>query len=72
MLKAIWCTKDNPLFTALPTEVREHMLTLKTDDDRMRYLEQELLKIVEQPISEFMLHAKKIAGKHVFWIEKLH
>jgi hypothetical protein len=71
MLQAIWCTKDNPLLNSLPTEVREHMMTLTTDDERMHYLEQELLKIVNKPLGEFVLHAKKVRGKHVFWIEKV-
>jgi hypothetical protein len=70
MLQAIWCTKDNPLLNSLPVEVREHMLTLKTDDERMYYLEQELLKIVEKPIGKFVMHAKRVRGKQVFWIEK--
>ena len=70
MLQAIWCTKDNPLLNSLPTEVREHMMTLKTDDERMCYLEKERLKIVGKPIGEFILHTKKVRGKQVFWVEK--
>jgi len=46
------------------------MMTLKTDDERMCYLEKERLKIVGKPIGEFILHTKKVRGKQVFWVEK--
>jgi hypothetical protein len=70
MLQAIQCIQDNPLLNSLPTEVRERMLALKTDDDRMNYREEALLKIVDKPIGEFVMHAKKVRGKYVFWVEK--
>jgi len=65
-------TDDNLFFEALPPEAHKRIWACETEEERMRCFEQEVLKITEKAIGDFILHAERVAGELGFWVEPLN